>query len=647
MEVEIIMEKALKILEFNKIKEDIKKHSSSNLGKELIDSMMPNTNPNTVLNKYEETKEAVNIIREGTGISLGGISDISMYTSKIEKGMFLHPEELLKVADFLRCIRNVKKSISKYEFIAPLLYSYSLGLESFQSVEKEIEYCIEGSIVSSRASSTLEKIRKKINTLEGKRIDKLNKFLTNDKNTKYIQENFFSQRDGRYVIPIKASARKFVAGTVIDSSSKGSTVYIEIDSIKDLTVEIMMYKSQEEEECYQILRTLSGLVLEHMDSIKGAVRIVANYDFIFSKAKYSVAIAGNEIEIKDDETIHLLKARHPLLGKDVVPLDISIGHEYRTMVITGPNTGGKTVTLKTAGLMVVMVQCGILPPVAPGSSISIFNKILVDIGDSQNLEQSLSTFSGHMKSLVNIVTRSSRRTLVLIDEIGTGTDPRDGSALGIGILEEIYNRGAITLVSTHYSKIKEYSDIHPGFINASMDFDRKTLKPLYKLLIGVAGESNALWISKELGLPDKILNRVNEINSTHEIVSPRKISSFSKKKSRVQEIIESKKAVDENKTIYNKGDRVLINETKKYGVVFDHITEENRVVVFINDEYKDFRDNRLTLDKRREVLYPEGYDLDQLFISFKRRKLEKDIKRGGFKNLDELKERFEMLNKDK
>jgi dsDNA-specific endonuclease/ATPase MutS2 len=180
-----------------------------------------------------------------------------------------------------------------------------------------------------------------------------------------------------------------------------------------------------------------------------------------------------------------------------------------------------------------------------------------------------------------------------------------------------------------------------------MDFDRKTLKPLYKLLIGVAGESNALWISKELGLPDKILNRVNEINSTHEIVSPRKISSFSKKKSRVQEIIESKKAVDENKTIYNKGDRVLINETKKYGVVFDHITEENRVVVFINDEYKDFRDNRLTLDKRREVLYPEGYDLDQLFISFKRRKLEKDIKRGGFKNLDELKERFEMLNKDK
>lgn len=640
------MEKALKILEFDKIKEKIKEKSSSNLGKKMIDNMIPDTSASKVLNHYEETKEGVWILKEGTGISLGGISDISNQTSKIEKGLFLHPEELLKVADFLRCIRNIKKSISKYEYSAPLLFSYSLGLESFQGLEKEIEYCIEGNIVSSRASSTLEKIRKKINTLESKRIDKLNKFLTNDRNSNYIQENFYCQRDGRYVIPIKSSARKFVSGTIIDSSSKGSTVYIEIDSIKDLTVEIMIYKSQEEEECYQILRKLSSMVLEHIDSIKGAINIIAKYDFIFSRAKYSIDIGGKEIEIRDDETINLKKAVHPLLGKTAVPLDIKLGSQYRTMVITGPNTGGKTVTLKTAGLMSILVQCGIFPPVAKGSSISIFNKILVDIGDSQNLEQSLSTFSGHMKSLVNIVRKSSRKTLVLIDEIGTGTDPRDGASLGIGILEEIYNRGAISLVSTHYSKIKEYSDVHPGFINASMDFDRKTLKPLYKLLIGVAGESNALWISKELGLPDKILSRVEEINSSHKIISPRKINTFSKKKSRVLEIVENKKTAGDKKIKYNKGDRVMINETGKYGIVFEHITEENRVVVFINGEYQDFRDNRITLDKRREVLYPEDYDLDQLFISFKRRKLEKDIKRGGFKNLDELKERFEMLNKN-
>ncbi len=191
-----------------------------------------------------------------------------------------------------------------------------------------------------------------------------------------------------------------------------------------------------------------------------------------------------------------------MLGASAVPLNVSIGKDYRTLIITGPNTGGKTITLKTVGLMALMTQSGILPPVGKGSSISIFNKILVDIGDSQSIEQSLSTFSGHMKSLVNIVNKSSRRTLVLIDEIGTGTDPKDGAALGIAILEEIYNRGSITLSSTHYSKIKEYSEMHEGFLNASMDFDRQTLQPLYKLLIGVAGDSNALWISKELGLAD-------------------------------------------------------------------------------------------------------------------------------------------------
>jgi dsDNA-specific endonuclease/ATPase MutS2 len=291
-----------------------------------------------------------------------------------------------------------------------------------------------------------------------------------------------------------------------------------------------MLKAQEEEECNQILRMLSGKINENLNAISDAVFIIGKYDFIFSKGKYSVAIGGNEIEIRDDETINLKKARHPMLGSEAVPLDISVGADYRTMIITGPNTGGKTITLKTVGLIALMTQSGILPPVGKGSSISIFNKILVDIGDSQSIEQSLSTFSGHMKSLVNIVNKSSRKTLILIDEIGTGTDPKDGAALGIAILEEIYNRGAITLSSTHYSKIKEYSEIHEGFMNASMDFDRETLRPLYKLLIGVAGESNALWISKELGLSDKIIERVKRINATHEIVTAKKISKFSKKR---------------------------------------------------------------------------------------------------------------------
>ena len=474
-------DKTLNILGYNEIKETIKRHAASNLGKKLVDEMKPQTDPKIILSRYDEVKEAVKILKEGSGISLGGISDITPFLSKIEKGMFLHPEELVKVSDFLRCIRQLKKSIDAYEHLAPRLFSYSVGLGNYKSIENDIEYCIEGPRVHSRASSTLGKLRKKIDVLHSKRIDKLNKFLTAEKNAKIIQESFYSQRDDRYVIPIKASARKTVKGTVIDSSASGSTVYVEIDEIKDLTVEIIMLKSQEEEECNKILWMLSGLILDNINGINDAVFIIGKYDFIFAKGKYSVSIGGNEIEIRDDEIINLKKARHPMLGKEAVPLNISVGSDYRTLIITGPNTGGKTITLKTVGLMALMTQSGILPPVGKGSSISIFNKILVDIGDSQSIEQSLSTFSGHMKALVNIVNKSSRKTLVLIDEIGTGTDPKDGASLGIAILEEIYNRGAITLSSTHYSKIKEYSEIHEGFLNASMDFDRQTLKPLYKL----------------------------------------------------------------------------------------------------------------------------------------------------------------------
>ena len=637
-------EKTLEILGYNDIREEIKKYAASNLGKKLTDEMTPQTNPKVILDKYDETREAVAIIREGCGISLGGISDITPFIKKIEKGMHLQPDELLKVADFLRCIRQLKKSMARYKFTAPKLYSYSLGLESFKPIESEIEYCIEGSIVHSRASSALEKIRKKISALHEKRIDKLNKFLTSGKNANYIQENYYSQRDDRYVIPIKSSARKFVQGTIIDSSASGSTVYVEIDSIKDLTVEIIMLKSKEEEECYQILKAISGMILENINAIGDAIKVIGRYDFIFAKAKYSVAIGGNEIEITDDETIDLKKARHPRLGIDAVPLDISIGSSYRTLIITGPNTGGKTITLKTVGLMALMTQSGILPPVGKGSSISIFNKILVDIGDSQSIEQSLSTFSGHMKSLVDIVSKSSRRTLVLIDEIGTGTDPRDGAALGIAILEEIYNRGAITLSSTHYSKIKEYSEMHEGFLNASMDFDKNTLKPLYKLLIGVAGESNALWISKELGLPDKIIERVKKINSTHEIVAAKKVDRFAPKKSRVEDAKNSSMSPDANRVMYNKGDRIILNETKDHSLIFEHKVDEYKVVVFRDGKYDELHEKRITLDKRREVLYPHGYDLDQLFISFKKRQLENDIRRGGFKNFKELKERFDGLN---
>lgn len=637
-------EKTLEILGYNEIKDNIKNYVSSHLGKTNIDIMMPETNPKVILDRYEEVKEAVHILRNGSGVSLGGINDVSPHIKKIEKGMFLHPDELLKVNDFLRCIRNLKKSMSAYEYVAPKLFSYTLGLESFKHIESEIEYCIDGPRVHSRASKSLEKIRKKIETLNSKRMDKLNKFLTSDKNQKYLQEKFYSERNGRYVIPIKASYKNEVKGTVIDGSGSGSTVYMEIDDIKDLTMEIIILMSQEVEACEQVLWTLAALIGEQINQINDAVYVIGKFDFIFAKAKYSVAIGGRELEITDDEIIDLKGARHPMLGDECVPLNIHIGKDFRTLIITGPNTGGKTITLKTVGLMVLMTQSGLLPPVGPGSRLSIFNKVLVDIGDGQSIEQSLSTFSGHMKSLVDIIKTSSRRTLVLIDEIGTGTDPKDGAALGIGILEEIYNRGSICLASTHYSKIKEYSEVHEGFKNASMDFDKNTLKPLYKLLIGISGESQALWISKTLGLSDDILKRVMAINASSEVVENRKINKFSPKKSRIQEKYQNNNSKDEKRILYEKGDRVILNESQIAYVVFEHNLDKQTVTLFKDDVYKDVYEKKVTLDQRRETLYPLGYDLDQIFISFKKRKLEKDIKKGRIKNMKVLQARLDDIS---
>jgi len=639
----MIDQKVLTTLGYDVIKEEIKKHTASQLGKTLVDQMIPQTLPQVILHQYDEASEAVMIIREGSGLNLGGISDITPYLDKVHKGMCLQPEELLKVADFMRCIRQLKKSVEKYEHMAPILYSYATGLESFKAIESDIEYAIEGSMVHSRASRSLEKVRNNIASLHGKRLDKLNKFLASDKNAKHIQENYYSQRDERYVIPIKASSKKFVAGTIIDASSSGATVYIEIDAIKDLTVEIIMLKAQETEICYQILCDFTERIGNIEERIVQAVHIVGKYDFIMAKAKYANSINGQAITITDDEVIDLKKARHPLLGPAAVPLDLVIGETYRTLVITGPNTGGKTIALKTVGLISLMVQSGILPPVEAGSKIAIFNKWLVDIGDQQSITQSLSTFSGHMTSLVEIIKASSRRCLVLIDEIGTGTDPRDGAALGIAILEELYNRGATTLSSTHYSKIKEYSEMHEGFMNASMDFDRETLSPLYKLRIGIAGNSHALWISKELGLSEHVLDRVRAINSTHTILPAKKVSKFSKKKDRLAPLRKAHEVPDETSEIYAKGDLVIHNETGEKYIVFEHKMDKKIVVLFKDGAYEEVNEKRVTLDKRAKVLYPIDYDLDQLFISFKKRQLEKNIKKGRFKNLKELNEHFNTI----
>lgn len=627
----------LEVLNYNEIKESIKEYTSSGLGKNLVDKMDVKTNMKTIKSLLQETKEAITILDDGN-FSLKGIIDIQKQIKKIKIGGILEAVELSEISDFLRSSRNIKKHMKLYEFKCEKLYSYSLVIENLKDLEEIINTSISGNSVLSKASNKLLKIRRKISIQEQKIIDRLEKVINSNKN--YLQEKIYSIKDNRYVIAVKSEYKNQVNGNIITKSNRGTTVFIEPSSVSKLVFELNILKSEEEEEIYQILATLTGLIDEHLRIIELIIDLMSTYDFIFARAKYSKHIKGNEIKLIKDEYFDLKQAKHPLLGELCIPIDIKLGKDFRTLLITGPNTGGKTVALKILGISILLVQSGIFPPVKKDSIFSVLDNIFVDIGDNQDINNSLSTFSSHMKNLIQIIKNSKRKTLILVDEIGTGTDPKEGAALGISILEEFYKRGAITMATTHYGEIKEYADKHNDFENASMAFDKQTLKPKYKLIIGIAGESNGFYISKNLGLEKTVLNRAKKYlneektNLNFDNIAKKKFKTLKK----TDEIIVKK---DYEKL--NKGDIVIILENKKEAIVYEGEDKNNYVNVFYNDEYKKILRKRLKLKLKADVLYPLDYDLEQLFIPFALRKLNKDIKRGGIYKLKDIKKIEESI----
>lgn len=503
------MKKAFDTLEYEKIKERLKEFTSSDLGKQRIDRLMPSTDMSAITNMLKITTEGKNILNISPHIPLHGLHDIKELISKIEIGGILYPNDLAKVSSFLRGCKKMKKFMIVHDFTAPILSSYRYSITDLSDIETEIESSIEGSRVSDNASTELSKIRKKISSMEEKIENKMQSILSSSKYKQYIQDFFVSKRKNRFVIPIKSSYKNQMEGTIVDASATGATVFLEPAAITKLTNELSILKSQEESEEYQILATISGYIALHIKEIKINLEVMAEYDYDFAKARYSNSIDAVEVRINNNDYIKIIGGKHPLLGENAIPLDFQIGKEYRTLVITGPNTGGKTVSLKTIGLLILMVQSGLHIPVNKESEIAIFDRILVDIGDKQSIEQSLSTFSGHMKNIIEIISKARYSTLILLDEIGTGTDPSEGAGLAAAILDELYRSGAITIASTHYGEIKDFAEQHQGFENGCMEFDTKTLGPLYKLSIGKAGKSNALWISERLGMRPKVLEKAD------------------------------------------------------------------------------------------------------------------------------------------
>ncbi len=464
----------------------------------------------------QQTEDAHMLIGRFGAPSFGGIDNVTNALRRAEAGGGLNTTELLSIARALRVIQGVRDWRSKCAGIATTLDGYFSVLYTNPNLHDRITSCIIGADeISDGASRELADIRRKMRIASSKAREALEKIIRSTTYQKYLREAIITQRDGRYVVPVKQEYRNMVAGLVHDTSSSGSTVFIEPMGVVNANNDIRVLQGEEEKEIERILYELSGMCAGCASEIIDSYKTLVELNLIFAKAHLAYKMKAVRPRMNDNGVIELKNARHPLIPKDrVVPVDVALGDSYDTLVITGPNTGGKTVCLKTIGLLTLMASCGLMIPAADNSKLSVFRRILVDIGDEQSIEQSLSTFSAHITNIIGILKLTNRSTLALIDELGAGTDPIEGAALAVAILEKLRERGAKIAATTHYAELKEFALKTEGVENGCCEFDVKTLRPTYKLLIGIPGKSNAFAISKRLGMEDEVIDRAKLLTSS-------------------------------------------------------------------------------------------------------------------------------------
>lgn len=509
------MNRHYKTLELDKILEKLAGMTSIEDARKMALNLEPVFELKKVEQLLQQTDDAVALSGRFGAPSFGGAGNCSGHLRRAQAGGCLTTGELLSVASTLRTIRTVKEWHSRSGGEASSLDGYFSGLVSNKFLEDKITSAIiSEEEISDKASPVLSDIRRKIRTASSKAREVLDKIIHSSTYIKYLQDTIVTQRDGRYVVPVRSECRGNVPGLVHDTSSSGATVFIEPMGVVQANNDIKLLQSKEEQEIERILFELSANAGEFADSIIHSYKNLAQLNLIFAKADLAYSMKASKPIMNDRGMIELKQARHPLIDKNkVVPVDVMLGKEFDTLVITGPNTGGKTVTLKTIGLLTLMAMCGLLVPCADNSELSVFRRVLVDIGDEQSIEQSLSTFSGHMTNIVQIIKLANAGSLCLIDELGAGTDPVEGAALAIAILERLRDKHAKIASTTHYAELKEFALRTPGVENGSCEFDVATLKPTYRLLIGVPGKSNAFAISKRLGIDDEIISRASELVS--------------------------------------------------------------------------------------------------------------------------------------
>lgn len=603
-----MLEKYLNKLEYNKILDIVSSYCATYIGRSLSSSFLPNSNKEIVARLLDETNSAVNLLIRKGEIPLSDIENIEVCIKNLKSYNSLGVKSLLDVANVLRISRQLHQYFFDDEEFDLSDFSILEDLFSMLYYNKNMEDTIFNSIIdedtiADDASKALSSLRKNRRKLEQDVRDKLSNFIHSASYSKYLMDSIITIRNDRFVVPVKEEFKEHISGAILDISASGSTVYIEPSAVFELNNKINAVKVQEAIEIEKILKGLSLILCPIADRLKVTIDIIGRLDFIFARAKYSKRINGIRPIITDSKEITLLGARHPLINKKVVvPIDISIGKDYSSLLITGPNTGGKTVALKTVGLFCLMAYSGILLPANENSSLYVFDNIFADIGDEQSIQESLSTFSSHMINIIDILKESTSNSLILLDELGSGTDPVEGASLAISILEHFYNIGALTICTSHYPELKKYALTHEGFENASSDFDIENLCPTYKLLIGIPGKSNAFAISKKLGLSEDILNRAKTFLKEDDISIENLLKSIyddklsiEKEKEKIEknsnQIEILRKSLERDNSKLNKEAENILSDAKIKAreILLDAKDEVNDIIKELNNEKTDLK----------------------------------------------------------
>jgi len=616
--------RSLKVLEFDKIVDRLAAMAVTDMGKEKACSIVPETDLTVINELLKETTDGRDFILKRGNPPLSGSHDIRGSLKRTAMGAILTPGELLKIAEVLNACRNLKnysedRETDEEENCVKVLISQ---LEVNRHIEEKIKNAIiSEEEIADNASPALSEIRRKIREFQNLIKDKLNEIVRSSKYQKIIQESIVTMRGDRYVIPVKQEHKNEIPGLVHDMSASGATVFIEPMAVVEANNNIRQLKIKEQLEIERILSELTSDVSGFLSQLETDISILGKLDFIFAKAKLSLDYDCSCPVINQDGYTEIKKGRHPLLDKKrVVPIDFRIGKKFDTLVITGPNTGGKTVTLKTVGLFTLMARAGLHVPAGDGTVISAFEKVFADIGDEQSIEQNLSTFSSHMKNIVNILKVAGKDSLVLFDELGAGTDPTEGAALAIAILEYLRSVGAVTVATTHYSEIKMYAVTTEGVENACCEFDVQTLMPTYKLLIGIPGKSNAFAISQRLGLSERIIDRAREFMTQEDIKFEDMLISMEESRRKIEN---DKIAVQNYKLEIEKLKKELEEQKNKIALQKDKIIREakenaRRILIDAKREADDIISSLKRLETEREA-YETAKAAEELRMKLKKK----------------------------